>query len=316
MKPLPFLCGSLKVERFVLAVPDLPPPLVGTKLVQLSDFHYDGLRLSEALLERAIEASNQEAPDLVLLTGDYITDDPSPIQALSRRLQSLQSRAGIYACLGNHDLYWRNARDRIVGALTRAGIQVLWNEAVAPLGPQLPLVGLADFWSREFDPEPVLSQLDPALPRLILCHNPDAAKVLQRWRVDLQLSGHTHGGQVVLPGLGPAPRVVHQLGSWIPFLRGCSRVMEHWQWAQGWHQVGSNGLYVNRGLGTYFPGRVFCPPEVTAITLSRFPLGKAIEAGDSVKDQLFASEADAIDPQLGAIQGKLIQVQQVIDVGN
>lgn len=271
------LSEPLSVERLTIAIFDLPSSLVGTKLVQLSDLHYDGLRLSESLLDRAIEASNRENPDLVLLTGDYVTDDPAPIRDLAHRLKSLVSRVGIYACLGNHDNYYRRSKAEVTDALTGVGIEVLWNAIATPLGEEFPIVGLADYWSREFNPAPIMDKLDPEVPRIVLSHNPDTAAILQKWRVDLQLSGHTHGGQVVIPGYGPAPILVQKLRQkspkplqkYIPFLKECSRVVNYWQWAQGWHRVGNNQLYVNRGLGTYFPGRFLCPPEVTAITLVR-----------------------------------------------
>jgi predicted MPP superfamily phosphohydrolase len=258
-----------------VAIADLPASLQGTKLVQLSDLHYDGLRLSEDLLAQAIEASNQAQADLVLLTGDYVTDDPTPINPLVQRLKHLQSRVGVYAVLGNHDLTYRRSKAQITDALTNIGVRVLWNEIAYPLGPELPFVGLPDFWSREFEPAPVMNQLDPKTPRIVLSHNPDSAEQLRQWRVDLQLSGHTHGGQIVIPGFGPAavlikilrqnlPRSVRR---YIPYMKECVKVVEHWEWSQGLHQLGSNQLYVNRGLGTYPPGRLFCPPEVTVITL-------------------------------------------------
>ena len=266
--------GPLTVERLNVAIANLPPSLSGTKLVQLSDLHYDGLRLSEALLAEAIEASNQENPDLVLLTGDYVTDDPSPIEDLVLRLKNLQANRGIYACLGNHDIHYLRSQALITKAFTRVGIQVLWNEIAYPLGKHLPLVGLADYWSREFNPS-ILAEIEPHIPRLVLSHNPDTAAILQKWRVDLQLSGHTHGGQFIIPGLGPVPKLLQHLRAnvpkalypWIPFWQKCSQVVKHWEWALGLHQVGDNLMYVNRGLGTYAPGRLFCPPELTVITL-------------------------------------------------
>ncbi len=270
------LSGPLEVEKLTVKIADLPASLHGTKLVQLSDLHYDGLRLSEEMLERAIAVSNEAEPDLVVLTGDYVTDDPSPIRQLVLRLKHLQSRAGIFAVLGNHDIYYSYSKAEVTAALNSIGATVLWNEIAYPLGKELPLVGLADYWSREFNPQIVMNQLDVSTPRIVLSHNPDSAELLQQWRVDLQLSGHTHGGQIVIPGIGPV--VVHykkfvrklpkKLRRWIPFLRAdCSKVVRHWEWAQGFHQVAKNQLYVNRGLGTYSPGRLFCSPEVTVITL-------------------------------------------------
>jgi uncharacterized protein len=269
------LSGALSVEYLTVAIAGLPAQLAGIRLVQLSDLHYDGRRLSESMLADAIAASNQAQPDIVVLTGDYVTDDPSPIYPLATRLKQLQSRIGTYAVLGNHDTYYFSSKPKVTEALTLAGIQVLWNQIAYPFGTELPLIGLADFWSSEFDPN-ILSQIDAATPRLVLSHNPDSAEVLQRWRVDLQLSGHTHGGQVVIPGFGPAPslperiskRLPKMLRHWIPRLsKKRKHVIRHWEWAEGLHKVGNNLLYVNRGLGTYFPGRLFCPPEVTVITL-------------------------------------------------
>ncbi len=270
------LTGPLSVEELTVAIADLPVDLQGTRLVQLSDFHYDGLRLSEAMLEQAIAASNEAEPDLVVLTGDYVTDDPSPIHQLVLRLKHLQSRLGVYAILGNHDICYPHSQAEVTKALSSVGIHVLWNQIAYPLGQGLPLVGLADYWSREFKPTPVMSQLGSKTPRIVLSHNPDTAKVLKHWRVDLQLSGHTHGGQIILPGGGPAitlyktlrrnlPRSIRR---WVPFMqKDCAKVVRHWEWAQGFHQVGNNQMYVNRGLGTYLPGRLFCPPEVTVINL-------------------------------------------------
>jgi hypothetical protein len=269
------LTGKLRVEYLTIPIANLPANLSGTKIVQLTDFHYDGVRLSEWLLKEAIAAANEAEPDLIFLTGDFITYDPAPIYGLVQRLKNLQSRAGIYAVLGNHDHYWPGAKREVANALNSIGIRVLYNEAIYPLGPQLALVGFADFWSGDFAPKPVMASINPAIPRIVLSHNPDTAEKLQNWPIDLQLSGHTHGGQIVIPGIGPLFAWVRKIGyliprkirKFIPFVSAYDRVVTHWEWASGLHSVGSNLLYVNRGLGTYAPGRLFCPPEVTVITL-------------------------------------------------
>jgi len=275
-----FLAGSLKVERVTVPIRGLPSALAGLRLVQLSDFHFDGLRLSKSLLGEALATAQAEQPDLIVLTGDYVTDDPSPIGALCAYLGELRATYGVWAVLGNHDIEWPESRQVVTQAMTQVGIRVLWNQVAYPVGQGLAVVGLADFWSKEFRPAPVLQSLPPELPRLVLAHNPDSAEVLQRWRVDLQLSGHTHGGQVVIPGWGPLPartrtcfqRIPRWLRRRIPsplFNQNCDRVILHWEWSEGLHRVGQNQLYVNRGLGTYLPGRLFCPPEVTVITLTQ-----------------------------------------------
>jgi predicted MPP superfamily phosphohydrolase len=269
--------GRLSVDKITVKIAGLSPNLQGLKLVQLSDFHYDGLRLSEEMLEEAIAATNEAEPDLIVLTGDYVTDDPTPIHQLALRLKYLQSRNGIYAVLGNHDIHHSHSKAEVTTAFTSIGVNVLWNEIAYPFGDELPIVGLADYWSKEFHPASVMNTLNPTTPRIVLSHNPDTAKILEQWRVDLQLSGHTHGGHIVFPGLGPVvyhykkllKQVPKKLRRWVPFLLGdCSKVVRYWEWAQGFHQVANNQLYVNRGLGTYRPGRLFCPPEVTVITLT------------------------------------------------
>lgn len=258
-----------------MPIANLPSRLQGLRLVQLSDFHFDGVRLSKSLLKEAIAASNAANADLILLTGDFVTDEPETIHRLVPWLKDLQSRHGVYAILGNHDNRYRRSRHEITQALETAGVQVLWNQIAYPIGAELPLVGLADFWSADFNPAAILAEIDPQLPRLVLSHNPDSAEVLQTWRIDLQLSGHTHGGQVVLPGFGSIPKFLatvyvsapQPLRRCLSLLKSFHYTAKHWEWSEGLHQVGQNQLYVNRGLGTYLPGRLFCPPEVTVITL-------------------------------------------------
>jgi len=269
------LTGRLKLEKLTVPIANLSPSLNGTKIVQLSDFHYDHFRLSEALLEEAIAKTNQIQPDLILLTGDYVTTDPNPIHKLVLQLKHLKSRFGIYAVLGNHDLYFSHSKTTIIRALTSIDIHVLWNQIAYPFGSKLAIIGFADLRSHQFNPSAVMPQIDPQIPRIVLSHNPDTAEELQFWRVDLQLSGHTHGGQIIIPKIGPIPALLAKIYPFIPepirqklpYGKKKHRVFQHWEWSQGLHQVGKNLIYVNRGLGTYPPGRLFCRPEITVIKL-------------------------------------------------
>ncbi len=272
----PLWTGPLTVEQITIPIRQLPSALQGCRIVQLSDLHFDGKRLSPKLLQAAVNQVNCLDVDLVVLTGDYVTSDAAPIFQLAPLLQQIQSKRGVIASLGNHDNITLGGRLTILQELKRVGIQPLWNGIATPFGADFPVVGLADAWSRDFKPVKVLDQIPNTIPRLVLSHNPDSAATLARWRVDLQLSGHTHGGQIVLPILGPVARwnpgvPIRKLVNRslpLPFINSnCIRVVQHWEWASGLHQVGHNWLYVNRGLGTYAPGRFGCPPEIAEITL-------------------------------------------------
>ena len=253
------LSGTLSIEKLTVKISNLPPSLAGLKLVQMSDFHYDDDLLSEKMLIEAIAISNAAKPDLVILTGDYVNTIAKPIHQLALRLKNLESLYGTYAILGNHDIYYPSSKLEITNALTNVGINVLSNQIAYPLGKKLALVGLADFYDREFNPEVIMNQLDSTTPCIVLSHQPDTAEILKKWRVDLQLSGHSHGGQIVIPGLGPAmiyytkivKRIPKKIRRKLPFLRKTHSILRHWQWSEGLHIVGNNQLYVNRGLGTY-----------------------------------------------------------------
>lgn len=275
----PLWVGPLTLETVTVPIRDLPSALEGCRIAQLSDFHYDGQRLAMPLLLEAIAQVNALQPDLIALTGDYITHSHAPMARLADELRQLRSRCGVVAVLGNHDNHRPGNRSVVLQELRRVGIQALWNQIVYPLGPDFPVVGLAELWSRDFAPAKLLPSIPPEMPRLVLSHNPDSALQLAPWRVDLQLSGHTHGGQIVVPGLGIVPawtdRFQQSVATLLPlpsFKRKSAHTLQHWEWASGLHavpqnQAGPSWLYVNRGLGTYAPGRWRCPPEVTLLTL-------------------------------------------------
>jgi uncharacterized protein len=271
-----FWVGALSTEHLQIPIQDLPRSLDGFRVAHLTDFHFDGFRLSPALLAEAIAAVNAAEPDLIALTGDYVTHEPEVIHRLIPFLQNLKHRDGIYAVLGNHDLLRPHSRSVITKALQNGGVSVLWDDVQFLHQGAIAVVGLQDYWSPRFNPAPVMANIPEHLPRIVLSHNPDSAQSLRKWRVDLQLSGHTHGGQIVIPGIGPVVNGLKLLRRNSPpagkkllktLTKNCDKIVQNWDWSQGLHRIDSNLLYVNRGLGTYLPGRFFCPPEVTILTL-------------------------------------------------
>ncbi len=253
-----------RVRRLRFPLAGLPPALAGLRVVQLSDLHL-GPYNSAAYLARAIRSANALAPDLVLLTGDYVHGSPAYIAPVARLLGGLRPRIAVLAVLGNHD-HWEDP-EACRRELRARGVRLLDNgrlflsagrtlSVAAPAGGGLCLAGVGDYWEDRVDLEAALGGVPPSLPRLLLAHNPDFAESeaarSRRHRVDLMLSGHTHGGQVRLPGVRSLI-VPSSYGS---------------RYAHGLCRGPAFPVYVNAGLGvTIFPVRFLRPPELTLIEL-------------------------------------------------
>eukprot|EP01105_Mastigella_eilhardi_P009458 TRINITY_DN222_c2_g1_i2.p2 TRINITY_DN222_c2_g1~~TRINITY_DN222_c2_g1_i2.p2 ORF type:complete len:400 (+),score=77.28 TRINITY_DN222_c2_g1_i2:26-1225(+) len=261
------------------------------------------IRISVQLLDKVVTTVNDFAPDVCLLGGDFVQHRGDDARVLCRRwLSRIKAPAGVFAVLGNHDQRYEGARQAVVDALQEVGISVLDNEIVYPVGDGLELIGVGDCTvPHDYRPQEAFASCREGVPKLVLTHNPDcSAELAGMARVSLQLSGHTHGGQIRLPGLGAVLPWLMLLVKPLPrfgWLKRHGTAVKHWEWAQGLcgiprheNQVaaavaagGESGegrqlldadpspsvhfLYVNRGLGAHPPGRLFCPPEVTCITL-------------------------------------------------
>lgn len=258
----------LQVRRAALPIAELPPQLEGLTMVQLSDLHR-GPQVSAAQIRRVVDRAARLDADLIVLTGDFVTGDATLAYAVAQELARLYAPLGVYAVLGNHDV-WTDA-DTVAAALEGVGIRVLRNEAVTleTLPVPLTLVGLEDTGDVRLEPclspfsswEKTLARL-PALtadtphPRLLLLHNPDLAHWLPAGEVDAVLSGHTHGGQVRLPLLGGPPVV--------PSCHGARYAAGLVFTPQG------TPVYVSRGTGTaVLPLRWGVRPEITLLHLTR-----------------------------------------------
>jgi predicted MPP superfamily phosphohydrolase len=239
----------LSIERREVFLRRLPRELDGFRVVQLSDLHLGPLTSGEQL-RRAIEVANNLNPDLIALTGDYISHERHYAAPCAEIVGRLRARCGVFAVLGNHD-HWTDAA--LITDLFRAeGIKVLINE-----GMRFEKDG-ASFWLAGVDDTMVgLEDLPLALAgarreemKLLLAHNPIILRRAARAGVDLVLSGHTHGGQVTIRSeRGASGRPRRRL------LRGLGR-------------QGDTQIYVTRGLGTVIlPIRYGCPPEVSLLEL-------------------------------------------------
>ena len=239
----------LTVEHHQIHLKRLPRELDGFRVVQLSDIHHSPFTSREQI-ERAVETANSLCPDIVALTGDYVSKERAYAAPCAELLSALRARHGVYAVLGNHD-HWTDAA-LIIDLFRAEGITVLVNQ-----GMRFENNGAA-FWLAGVDDTMVgLEDLPLALAgssdnefKLLLAHNPIILRRAARAGVDLVLSGHTHGGQVSLRSeRNAAGRPRRRL------LKGLAR-------------QGETQIYITRGLGTVvLPVRFGCPPEVSLLEL-------------------------------------------------
>jgi len=239
----------LTVEHQPIYLPRLPRSFDGFRIVQLSDIHHSPFT-SVKQIERAVETANSLQPDLIALTGDYVSKERRYAAPCAELLGTLRARHGVFAVLGNHD-HWTDAA--LITDLFRAeGITVLVNQ-----GMRFEKDGAA-FWLAGVDDTMVgLEDLSLALAgasedemKLLLAHNPVILRKAARAGVDLVLSGHTHGGQVSLRS--ERNETAHPRRR---KLKGLAR-------------QGETQIYITRGLGTVvLPVRFGCPPEVSLLEL-------------------------------------------------
>ncbi len=248
-----------QLVRRDIRLPRWPAALDNYKIAVLSDFHYDPI-FSVHPLRAAIPVVNALQPDLIALTGDFVTE---PTMGKTRRaaalaaepcsllLRQMKARHGLWGVMGNHDAV--TDPDLITSILRATGIQVLSNQstAIERAGGRFWLSGVNDVMNGDSDLDAALANVPRDEATVLLAHEPDYADYVSQHPVDLQISGHSHGGQVRLPFLPPFYEP--------PLAR---------KYIAGLYKVGPLTLYTNRGLGTVsVPIRFNCPPEITLITL-------------------------------------------------
>lgn len=241
----------LEIHPFELELPRLDPAFAGYRLVQISDIHMDSMKPER--LEEIVSQVNALNPDLIVITGDFVTHEPQRYhRVLVDNLKNLRARDGVYAVLGNHDHWAGPAEVRRI--LHEAGIIELDNRVVniQRSDAVFYLAGVDCTYVGADRLDQVLNALPGDDAAILLAHEPDyAVESAPTDRFDLQLSGHSHGGQARFPLIGS------------PFLPPLAR-----KYPYGLYQVGSMKLYTNRGLGAiYVAARFNVRPEVALITL-------------------------------------------------
>lgn len=244
---------QIQVERVQIALPRLPSAFEGMTIAHLSDLHL-GPYVSQEHLVTAVRMTNELKPDAIVLTGDLVNSSWHYIEPCAEIVSKFEAPLGVYAVLGNHD-YWVGYLNLTLSSLRKTGVTLLRNQTV-PLTrgrSTLYFVGIDDLWLRLANIQRALQNVPHNACKIALMHEPDFADIAAQAEIDLQLSGHSHGGQVRLPFFGPL--ILPKYGEKYPM---------------GFYRVGNfTRLYTTRGIGVLPPGvRFNCPPEITFITLT------------------------------------------------
>lgn len=239
------------VNRYQIPVSGLPPSFHGYTIAHLTDFHL-GLLVSENFVKNVVNITNQLKPDLIVCTGDYVHDrnTSKTIDRVWPMLSQLQAKDGVYSVLGNHD-HWADA-NRSQYWLERTGQNLRHQSKAIYRGKErIVLGGAGDYWEDELGIDTAFASSDEHDYRILLAHNPDSADSTFQTPLSLVISGHTHGGQVVVPFYGP------------PVLP-----VQNKKYTSGLVQTEKTPVFISRGLGwALYPVRFNCPPEIALLEL-------------------------------------------------
>lgn len=257
---------SYEIDYKNITIENLPPELRGTTITLLSDIHA-GQYMNEKEMREYADVINSLESDIVCIPGDFVNFESKDIHMLTSAFRDVKAKHGIYGSLGNHDFF--QDADYVAKALNNESpIQLLRNEhrVINIKGKELYMLGIDDTQSSGARMEEVLKYYgamdeylmnnDPKFknsPKVLLCHKPYGFDTLATRDIDLVLSGHTHGGQVVPIKFGTFN---------LSFAATVSKYIE------GIYKIGKSNMYVSRGIGSVgLPIRINCPPEITKITL-------------------------------------------------
>lgn len=249
--------SSIQVSEHQIEVPNWPAECSGLRIAILADLHVGSPFNGLDNLKKIVKRTQQAKPDLILLPGDFVIQGVLggtfvPPEAAAEVISTLKADLGVYAVMGNHD--WWLDPDRVYNALTSEGITVLEDTATKLVSNKcsFDLVGVSDYWEGPHDVTKALSTVADDAPSIVFTHNPDVFPEIPE-TVELTIAGHTHGGQVYIPGIG-RPIVPSEYGE---------------RYAIGHITEGIKHMFVSSGVGTsIIPVRFLVPPEVTILVVN------------------------------------------------
>ncbi len=241
------LC-QLHVSEFSIFVPGLPSALEGLSICHWSDLHYSG-RIDRAYYREITRLTNELQPDLLALTGD-ICDKARYIDWIGESLGPAVARLGKFFILGNHDLRTHDV-GRLRSTMEEAGFRDLGGRCEVLHEGQIVVAGDERPWFKAVPSPPEPAALPDAVVRILLAHTPDQLGWARAERFDVMLAGHTHGGQIRFPLVGPVL---------CPSWHGT-------KYASGFYDEPPTLLHVSRGTASLLPLRLNCPPEITKLVL-------------------------------------------------
>jgi hypothetical protein len=278
-----------QVERVEVPIPNLPLALDGLRIAQLSDIHI-GVYMPARQVRRAVEMTNELGADLAVVTGDFITTARDPLNECVTELGNLRAPLGVWACLGNHEIY-AQCEDEAALLLGKVGVRVLRQQNAQLIWNDAPFNLIGVDYQRSLGLNgrrlPMLAGVEPLVRRdvtnILLSHNPNAFERAPELGIELTLAGHTHGGQISVEILDRNISAARFMTNWIAGLYHRNVTRDSWLASR---EIGegpassaritnheprsTSSLYVNRGIGTVgAPVRLGAPPEITLLTLRR-----------------------------------------------
>jgi predicted MPP superfamily phosphohydrolase len=246
-----------EIHRKTITIPRLPDEFKGFTIGMMSDIH-SSIFMNKDDMNEYVAAMNRLETDLIVVTGDFVNSQTDEVYPFAEAFSNLKSPNGVYGCLGNHDYFAKDV-ERVAKEVDGCGVKLLRNDAVKIQKGNsfFNLVGVDDI-GRNTDPKDYMTRAlafaKNVQPKIMLCHKPYFFQEAKDLGIDLTLSGHTHGGQIVFGLIDRTPIALAALFS---------------KYISGLYTIDQSHLYVNNGIGfTGLPIRINCPPELTVITLA------------------------------------------------